>query len=102
MKPHKHKDLIIAWANGAEIQLKNIKGNWVETSFPSWETFCEYRIKPEPKPDTVAFTYIDYWMGNFYKQTMGISICVEPHTGNNLKLTFDGETGKLKAAEVLK
>lgn len=45
MPKHKHADLIIAWANGAEIQVKN-DGNWTDIE-PSWLKNKEYRIKPE-------------------------------------------------------
>jgi hypothetical protein len=90
MKPHKHKDLIIAWANGALIEYR--QGNvWLPTASPWWEESIDYRI--EPKPDFVMYAeatpnHIAGPADNRY-------------TGDNLRLTFDGETGKLKAAEVL-
>jgi len=46
-QPHKHRNLIIAWANGAEIQLKNIYNIWVYIKNPTWEKDIEYRIKSE-------------------------------------------------------
>lgn len=94
MKPHKHKDLIIAWANGAIIEAWSPTENaWNETSDPWWDVYTKYRIKPEPKPDLVMYAeatpnHIAGPADNRY-------------TGDNLCLTFDGETGKLKAAEVL-
>jgi hypothetical protein len=45
-KPHKHRDLIIAWANGEIIELKN-KYGWDYVDDPSWHEDVEYRIKPE-------------------------------------------------------
>jgi len=51
-QPHKHRDLIRAWADGAEIQGKNFNGNWVDiNSTISWNDNFEYRIKPKQKPD---------------------------------------------------
>lgn len=48
-QPHKHKDLIIAWANGAEIQYKaQMMEEWEDIAEPSWVTDCLYRIKPQP------------------------------------------------------
>ena len=91
MKPHKHKDLIIAWANGAEIEYK-AKDWWVTTTDPWWEEHVEYRIKPEPKPDVVEHWYVH--------ATYRELIWADKDSGN-LRLTFDGETGKLKAAEVI-
>jgi hypothetical protein len=56
----------------------------------------DYRIKPTPKPDRVRYANPRIagdtcaYMGSKRSQ------------GDNLKLTFDGETGELKSAEVLK
>ena len=92
MKPHKHKDLIVAWANGAIIEYK-AKDWWITTLDPWWEEHVEYRIKPEPKPDVVYYTLVDL---------NGVSAWSENRTVvDNVRLTFDGETGKLKTAEVL-
>lgn len=48
MKPHKHADLIHAWADGAEIQTKDSSG-WRDNLFPLWADDREYRIKPAEK-----------------------------------------------------
>ena len=48
MKPHKHAELIKAWADGAEIQIKNTSGDWVDAD-PVWSEHYEYRIKPAEK-----------------------------------------------------
>lgn len=92
---HKHAELIKAWADGAEIEYySNNDGKWYEIDKPSWSEMTTYRIKPEPKPDVYLYTYSDgnsgcYSISNFQKN------------GDNLKLIVDGETGKLKKAEVL-
>jgi len=98
---HKHADLIKAWADGAEIEAKGeISGQWYAVAAPQWHESMEYRIKPEPKPDIVMFLGCDdYGTGN--------GKCCEDfqivdHWDNQLKLTFCGETGKIKSAEVLK
>ena len=88
MKPHKHSELIKAWADGAEIQIK-YKDYWENCPIPQWFLDAEYRIKPQPKPDVVQF-----WCASCEPMKRPLD--------NNLKLTFDGETGKLKSAEVLK
>jgi len=76
MKPHKHAEFIKAWADGGEIQVRIVSSNeWGDAQNPYWAEHYEYRIKPQPKPDVVQFC--------------------------NLKLTFDGETGEIKSAEVL-
>jgi len=48
-QPHKHKDLIIAWANDTSLKIEcnghlNI---WTDCDSPSWHEDVEYRIKPE-------------------------------------------------------
>lgn len=47
MKPHKHRDLIIAWADGAQIQGKAL-GEWIDVTLsPKWDNDeAEFRIKP--------------------------------------------------------
>lgn len=90
MKPHKHAEFIKAWADGAEIQTYDgIRDVWVDIiGNPAW-TSERYRIKPEPKPDVVQF-----WCASCEPLKRPLD--------NNLKLTFDGDTGQLKSAEVLK
>ena len=47
---HKHAELIIAWANGAIIQV-NLNGQWIDClGGPCWNNFLEYRIKPPGVP----------------------------------------------------
>ena len=92
---HKHADLIHAWCEGAEIEVKHpSNSSWWDAKPPSWDLDYEYRIKPEPTPDWEKLVriethrrYICSWEEDFH--------------GANLRLTFDGETGKLKSAEVL-
>ncbi len=104
MKPHKHAELIKAWADGAKIQVYTMDINpktnvstpvWVDVAIcdvieGDWSD-AEFRIKPEPKPDVVMEYLVD---------DMGTILLT--HKNPKLKLTFDGETGELKSAEVLK
>ena len=92
MKPHKHAELIKAWADGAEIQKKDGK-EWVDCE-PWWYEDEKYRIKTEAKPDVVYYFEVDRYK-NFHQIDTVAGMA-------NLKLTFDGETGELKSAEVLK
>lgn len=97
-KPHKHAELIKAWADGAEIEWKYYdKAEWVLCKKPVWREQVEYRIKPEPKPDVVR--YVTYEWNPRDKQTYGGIPNQKQSLHANLKLTFDGETGKLKSAE---
>ena len=89
---HRHADLIHAWAEGAEIEVKTKAGKWIGSISPSFSSALEYRIKPTTKPDVVC-----YYTANVNNREVGTILM-----GDNLKLTFDGETGELKSAEVLK
>lgn len=101
--PRKHAELIKAWADGAEIQCcdpKLIEDIWVDCiPRPSWHEGMKYRIKPEPKPDVVRF--VTYEWNPINERTYGGVPDQKQDRYSNLKLTFDGETGKLKSAEVL-
>lgn len=62
MTRHIHADLIIAWANGAEIQFYDSKDErWEDCKTIIWNIETKYRIKPEP-PKTVGYKrYIYQW-----------------------------------------
>ena len=103
---HKHAELIKAWADGAEIQERWVKlgcrvggeKEWSEWSYfdGEWadDSETEYRIKPTPKPDVVKGMYVfNYGAGT----VLGLN-----EDTHNLRMTFDGETGELKSAEVIK
>ena len=52
---HKHADVIMAWAEGAEIEYRShIDGGWMVTSEPRWLENYEYRVKPPAKKFRVA------------------------------------------------
>jgi hypothetical protein len=86
--------MIVAWAEGKQIQVYRRDDNWITVLSPSWHFSEEYRIQPEPKPDVV----VEYGF-----EVYGIALHSDKNSliPKNLRLTFDGETGKLKSAEVL-
>lgn len=45
-KPHKHRDIIIAYAEGADVQYK-FQGAWEDWKTPCFKDDLEYRIKPK-------------------------------------------------------
>jgi hypothetical protein len=91
MARHKHADLICAWAEGAEIQWKKTNGEWIGVGNDFvWMETDEYRVKPHPKSDYVLYDNVSLetelsMYGNH----------------NNVRYTFDGETNKLKAVEMI-
>lgn len=101
-KPHKHAELIKAWADGAIIQAKSGGGGWYDLKIELENAF-EYRIKPEPRPDFYGFMKIDTWkLFQVVASSSWMEITRDQEPQHNLKITFDGETGKPKSAEVLK
>jgi len=93
---HKHADLIKQWADGAQIQGKSEYVEWHDLRHPSWHKSWQYRIKPEPKPDMYKYVDVRAVRDGICQWTT----CLPEEA--NLGLTFDGETGKLKSAEVMK
>lgn len=93
---HKHHDLIVAWAADTtkvvQVRDPRVANRWVDVRDPNWES-DEYRFKPEPKPDLTAYYAVDD--GDVFR-------CLSYDSRVKLRLTFDGETGALKVAEVLK
>lgn len=45
--PHKHAEVIKAWADGAKIERKVDDGDWETVGCPLWNERYNYRIKPE-------------------------------------------------------
>ena len=92
--PHVHAAVIKAWADGAEIQVKGESptSKWEDLNGcqPLWHSKQEYRVKPEPKPDSILLRRIEFGHG--------INIDINQP---NVKFTFDGETGKLKGVKLI-
>ena len=105
-KPHKHAELIKAWADGAQIEFRtsfHIPGpgggtcftDWKSKLHDSWHEHIQYRIKPEPKPDYDGFYVVglNFQLDKVLNKQMA-----------ELKLTFRGHGMDMKLinAEVLK
>ena len=102
--PHVHAECIKAWADGAKIEYKNnYCGGWLDCkTAPMRSPGCDYRVKPETKPDVVRYARVYAHESQYFKDGFCVSITgAYQVTCGNLKLTLDGETGKLKSAEAL-
>lgn len=102
--PHKHAAIIKAWADGADIQYFDARMPapwWIDVSTPQWNEDLQYRVKPAPQPDRVYYGVFerDDVRGNKTE----VCGCFTKYNDSfdQIKVTFDGETGKLKSAEVL-
>ena len=91
--PHKHAEMIREWAldTSRVVECSKDGKHWTETMGPSWSDYFEYRFKPEPKSDYKTYAFI-------LNNSIQVSWAGKP----NIELTFDGETGELKDAKVLK
>ena len=105
---YKHDEVIRAWLDGKTVQVLD-GDDWKDCApfnglfyLPDFHVDWEYRIKPEPKPDVVRYV-------NVYKSCVGASSaskrdcieCADKGSLGIIKYTIDGETGKLKSAEVV-
>ena len=94
MTKHKHYETIMAWANGAAIEVFNPHTNkWADTPrcmSPAWYGGVEYRAKQAPKPDVVR----EVLMVN--SLSAGPLLYAASPLECNCVLVFDGETNKLK------
>ena len=99
----KHCEIIKAWADDADIQYKFLpESPWTDINNPAFLDHMEYRIKPEPKPDIVAYCQVSKYKDQPVGMYVSNAYFNPDNASFNLKLIIDGETGKLKDAEVLK
>ena len=98
---HKNAEVIKAYIEGIECEFFGLITNqWLTIDkLETFDVFDQVRIKPEPKPDNVAYSIVyQYEDGSAY-----VTHAMKNKTDSyNLKLIFDGETGKLKDSEVIK
>ena len=88
-----HADLIHAWANGAKIQrFFPDTGLWVDIDDPLWVPSFQYRIKPSNQ--------VRYGQVSYDRQIIHI-VNENPLPRNQLKITFDGDSDKIIAVEIL-
>lgn len=100
-KPHKHADLIKQWADNPKLVIQyrapNVHDDWRDCGGGvGWIAAYEYRIKPEPKPDRVIERHVQYVPSGDY-----FELWTSCYKAPNMQFTFDGETGKIKAAEII-
>ena len=109
-QPHKHAEIIKAWADGVEVEFRFKDGM---TGWSDWkpvesdgkfltDPWWDYRIKPKPDFNQTMDVYMNkmykHFPNDFTKQRLMIK---EFALLGTMNLMFDGNTGKLKSAEVL-
>jgi hypothetical protein len=98
-KPHKHAEVIKAWADGAMVQLRTDAGmEWTDIKDPSFCEDYQYRIKPESTPDYSFYAYYDERNAGYLAAT--------PNKDSTwqfqMKIIIDGETHEPKSVELVK
>ena len=96
-QPHPHKDLIIAWANGAEIEFlltEKIPQEWQPLKQPRWNLSTTYRIKPQTK--TVHLVLYDGSSHTFSKEVVKTNCKL----ANVVTATFDNQGNLLTIEKV--
>lgn len=106
--PHVHAKLIKLWAANPMLKFQCrsalVQAPWQECPKPTWSETLEYRIKVEPKPDVVRYAKASFHIkgAGFDNEQLTKTFWTNVRTGSdNIKATFDGETGKLKAVEII-
>lgn len=59
MVKHRWHKEIKAWADGAEIEVKENGGGWWTIANPTWREIAEYRIKRQPKAEYLCVFMTD-------------------------------------------
>ena len=88
---NKHYDIIMAWANGAAIEMLDYDKTWMPLIVPIWAEGVVYRVKATPKPDTVREVLL------INSPFAGPLLYAASPLECNCVIVFDGETGKMKA-----
>lgn len=80
--PHKHRDLIRAWADGAKIEYYDGR-KFIDCPYnrPEWRDNVEYRIKPEPSDlEKYGVQVGDVWLleeANLFSNALIVTIADE-------------------------
>ena len=98
---HKNAEVIKAYIEGIECEFFGLITNqWlIIDKLETFDVFDQVRIKPEPKPDNVTYSTVYRYADDCSYVTHAIKNKID---SNNVKFVWDGETGKLKSAEVIK
>lgn len=89
IKKRKHANVIIAWANGEDVQVSHNNSEvWINTDSPLWTEESLYRVKP--KEETKYYVARSNCLINSNEQYA------------NIKMTFCGSTGDLLSVEKIK
>lgn len=95
MTRRKHADLIIAWANGSQIQVfDTFSKTWEDCGFnPAWNETSNYRIKP--KEEYYFFPIFSHKEGMEFVSKTGSYFLSDVDThSESILITFTGKVAK--------
>lgn len=100
VKPQRrHADLIKAWADGADIEVRNSDGRWSLSVNPIFLENFEYRIKQAPKPNIAIYGHASYTFGS--ERALVENLGQGQDRVDNIRLIFCGDTGKLLSVQII-
>jgi len=107
LTPHKHCEVIKAYADGHSVQLSDDGMEWEDIKTPLFD--CKhglYRVKPQPKPDIVMYGNIEETLYGIRAGLYSHSLCgnfneTKAHA-DNLRVVYSGETGVLLSVKLIK
>ncbi len=107
LTPHRHCEVIKAYADGHSIQLSDDGVEWVDIKTPLFDPkHGVYRVKPQPKPDVVMYGNIDDNMWSINQESYSTELCGGFNSTktdyDNLRVVYSGETGELLSVELIK
>jgi len=99
--PHKHSEVIKAWADGESIQFRTAPSvEWHDVNDPMWSPEYQYRVKPKVVVLYANVPLVKFLSDENLKDGFGIEVSNSCLFKSNLKIYFD-EKGKLSKAEVI-
>ena len=113
---HKWADVLHAVAEEKTVQFQQIDS--LKSGIEKWydadhnvlgylakaSPHLNWRIKPNPKPDKVRFrnSYVQGLKARYWDSLEEARVNSRSNSSGTVKETFDGETGQLKAVEIVK
>ena len=95
---HKNYDVIIAWANGEQIEYYSPKNGWqdIYRDCPNFNSSVQFRIKKIPQNFAIAANVV------VNQKTTGEYLEFSKFGKQNVEFYFDGETQQLNGVLLIK